>query len=150
MQQWLFIKMRFTKNWFREVTPSGKVVYRPTLVLEIKEKTGIVEHRFIVDSGADMSLMPKRVADEMSIDWKKGEKAKMKGIAEERMCWVEGRIHEIDVIIPDLKLEIQIPVCFVKGNAPFLLGRDGFFDYFKVTFEKFKLKTVFELIEEKN
>jgi len=140
--------MRFTKDWFREVTPSGKIVYRPTLVLHIKEKTEIVKHRFIVDSGADISMMPKRIADEMGIDWGKGEKTEMRGIAQKEECNVCGRIHEINVIIPDIELEIQIPVCFVKGNSPFLLGREGFFDYFRVTFEKVNMKTVFELIED--
>ncbi len=75
-------------------------------------------------------------------------KTEMRGIAQKKECNVYGRIHEINVIIPDLKLEIQIPVCFVKGNTPFLLGREGFFDYFKITFEKEKLRTVFELVED--
>jgi len=133
--------------------------------------------------GADISLMPGYIAEEIGLDWEKGQKnfailkirrilgysnsmnlimqnfnsqyilycdgkTEMRGIAQKKECNVYGRIHEINVIIPDLKLEIQIPVCFVKGNTPFLLGREGFFDYFKITFEKEKLRTVFELVED--
>ncbi len=139
--------MRFAKEWFRVITPLGKIVYRPVLVLEIKEKTKIEEYRFIVDSGADISLMSKYVANRIGIDWEKGKKTELRGISQKKECLVEGRIHEINVTVPDIKLEIQIPICFVDGNAPFLLGREGFFDYFRVIFEKVKLRTVFELTE---
>jgi hypothetical protein len=39
---------------------------------------------------------------------------------------------------------IRIPMCFAEGNAPLLLGREGFFDAFRVEFDKRQALTVFE------
>jgi len=133
---------------YKDTTPKGKIVYRPILDVYINEIGGWNKYDFIVDSGADISLMPEYIAEEIGLDWEKGQKIEMRGISQKEECFVEGRIHEIDIRIPDINLEIQIPVCFAKGNTPFLLGREGFFDYFRITFEKEKLRTVFELIEE--
>jgi len=71
----------------------------------------------------------------------------MSGIAKKEECIVEGRIHDVDIIIPDIKLKIRIPICFAEGDAPFLLGREGFMDYFDVKFKKQEKETIFELIK---
>jgi len=42
---------------------------------------------------------------------------------------------------------LTVPFCFAEGDAPLLLGREGFFDAFRVTFDKQRLVTLFELLE---
>jgi hypothetical protein len=39
-----------------------------------------------------------------------------------------------------------IPICFADSDASQLLGREGFFDYFRIEFDKPQLLTRFELI----
>ena len=138
--------MDFSKKWLPLESRLGKIIHRPILEIEfeeLKEKT----FRFIVDSGADVSLAPRHISDELKLDWDKGIEVEMSGIAKKEECIVEGRIHDVDIIIPDIKLKIRIPICFAEGDAPFLLGREGFMDYFDVKFKKQEKETIFELIK---
>lgn len=140
--------MEFTKDWSKEVTKGGKVIYRPILDLVLKEKETLTKYSFVVDSGADISLAPRYLAGRIGLDWAAGEKVVLKGISEKEICDVEGRIHEIDIIIPEIASKLRLPLCFAVGNVPFLLGREGLFDYFTVGFDKENKQTRFEIIHE--
>lgn len=52
----------------------------------------------------------------------------------------------MDIYISNVPCRLTIPLCFAEGDAPFLLGRDGFFDAFRVQFDQPRLQTVFELV----
>lgn len=84
--------MEFTKDWSKEVTKDGRVIYRSMLDLVIKEKETLMRYSFIVDSGADITLVPRYLADRIGLKWKAGEKVVLKGISEKEICDVEGRI----------------------------------------------------------
>ncbi|MFQ6054632.1 MAG: hypothetical protein ACE5KT_04340 [Methanosarcinales archaeon] len=136
--------MKFIKNWSKETTTTGEIIYRPMLCLYIQEKYTLGRYYFIVDGGADISLAPRYVANKIGLDWQSGKKVMMRGISRSKPCEVEGRVHKVEVIVPDIKLKIQIPICFAIGDAPLLLGREGFFDYFIVTYDKKNKRTFFE------
>ncbi|MEA1964212.1 MAG: DUF5678 domain-containing protein [Candidatus Aerophobetes bacterium] len=57
--------------------PSVVVIYRPILEVEIR---GIEEkwYRFIVDSGADISVAPRYICDRLNLTWYKGEQVEMR------------------------------------------------------------------------
>ncbi|HZY47034.1 MAG TPA: hypothetical protein VFE96_04480 [Candidatus Bathyarchaeia archaeon] len=132
----------FTKDWARHKTRSG-TIHRPVLDLLFREKQGYNLYTFIVDSGADISLAPKQMAERIGVNWAIGSKTKLSGISPKPECSVVGRIHTVGALLPDLALELNLPVCFADGNAPYLIGREGFFDRFKVTLDKKSLKTSF-------
>ncbi|MFQ5854279.1 MAG: hypothetical protein ACE5LU_01350 [Anaerolineae bacterium] len=54
----------------------------------------------------------------------------------------------MDVVVTELGIQITIPMCFADGHAPLLLGREGFFEYFRVTFDGQALLTTFEFVGE--
>jgi len=39
----------------------------------------------------------------------------------------------------------HLPMVFARGNAPFVLGQEGFFDAFDIAFEKTNRRMVFAL-----
>ncbi len=64
----------FSRSWIRQKTPTG-IVHRPVLDLLFKEKRGYNLYSFIVDSGADISLAPRELAERIGVDWAKGKRA---------------------------------------------------------------------------
>jgi hypothetical protein len=135
----------FTRDWARQKTRTG-TIYRPNVDLLFRESRGYNLYSFIVDSGADVSLAPRQLAERIGISWIKGSKVTLTGISPKPECSIIGRIQRVQAILPDLNIEIELPVCFAEGNAPYLIGREGFFDRFNITMDKSHLKTTFKLI----
>ena len=128
----------FARKWLRQKTRSG-TVYRPVIDLLIGRNL----YSFIVDSGADISLAPQQLAERIGLYWNKGKKITLSGISPKPECTLEGRIHEISALVPDIAIDLTLPVCFANGNAPYLIGREGFFDEFDITMDKTKRRTIF-------
>ncbi len=74
-----------------------------------------------------------------------GELTQLSGIAQHEECVVPASIHMLDIYIRDAGCQLTIPFCFAEGDAPLLIGREGFFDAFRIAFDKPQLVTVFEL-----
>jgi hypothetical protein len=55
-------------------------------------------------------------------------------------------VHVVVIHVLEAGCQLAIPFCFAEGPAPLLLGRDGFFDAFRVTLDKQQFMTVFELL----
>ncbi len=134
----------FTREWARQKTRSG-IIHRPIVDLLFAERRGHNLYTFIVDSGADISLAPRGLAERIGLDWAKGSKTTLRGISPKRVCSVEGRIHNVNAILPDLALQLELPLCFAEGDAPYLIGREGLFDRFKITLDKTNQRTSFTL-----
>ena len=132
----------FAKKWMRQKTRTG-TVYRPVIDLLFNEKIGRNLYSFIVDSGADISLAPRQLAERIGLDWDKGSKITLSGISPKPEYTLEGRIHTVSALVPDLALELALPVCFASSDAPLLIGREGFFDEFDITLDKTRRRTVF-------
>ncbi len=134
----------FTRGWIRQRTGTG-IVDRPVLDLLFREKRGYNLYAFIVDSGADISLAPRGLAERIGVDWAKGKRARLSGISPKPECSVDGRIHTVRTVVPALALELKVSVCFADGDTPYLIGREAFFDRFKVTLDKPNKRTTFTL-----
>jgi len=132
----------FTRKWARQKTRTG-TVYRPVIDLLFREKTGSNLYSFIVDSGADISLAPRQLAERIGLTWEVGTRITLTGISPKPECSLEARIHTISVVVPDLAEEVKLPMCFADGNAPYLVGREGFFDEFEIVLDKVGRRTVF-------
>ena len=126
----------------RQRTRTG-TTHRPIVDIVFKEKKNYNLYSFIVDSGADISLAPRQLAERIGLNWSRGSRISLTGISPRPECSVDGRIHEVGAILPDLALELTFPMCFADGNAPYLIGREGFFDRFKITLDKKEQRTIF-------
>jgi hypothetical protein len=114
----------------------------------VRGPAGSLPRYFLADSGADLSMAPLELCRELGLRWQDGAPLTLRGISQRKACLVQGRIHEVDILVPDADVMLfRVPIVFVRGNAPFVLGREGFFDAFDVTFEKASRRTVFQLVE---
>lgn len=140
--------MRFTKPWKLFTKHDGSTIWRPTLRVVLRQYGAPVYRHFLIDSGADLSLASRRVCDALGLEWEAGVKRTLRGISQKEVCQVESRIHHVDLFVAELGLQITIPICFAEGDAPLVLGREGFFEYFRITFDRQALLTTFEFTGE--
>lgn len=140
--------MRFTSSWKAFSSPDGSVIWRPTLRVLLSEAESLEPHRFLIDSGADLSLASRDLCHSLGKKWADGRRRILYGISRKKVCRVESRVHNVTLVVAELGVQIHIPICFAEGEAPLVLGREGFFEYFRVTFDRQALLTTFEFVGE--
>ena len=88
----------------------------------------------LVDSGADCSLFNIQVAEALGIDLSSARPARLTGISGQ----INGyRLEKIKIKVEGLDDAVEIPVCFVESpTVSVLLGQEGFFDKYRIRFEK--------------
>lgn len=129
------IEFDFKKEESRIFGPILRPVARIFLINEGKE---VAEHLY-VDSGADVSLIPKSVGDWLG--FKVGDKeeiTEIKGVGERGVPII---IKKIKMRIGEKESETRIAWALVE-EVPLLLGRTDVFNLFNVCFKKNE-KTVF-------
>lgn len=134
--------MKVQFDFVPEQTTYG-TVHRPVLLLKIRYKTTERVFDFLIDSGADFSLLKPECAKELGLDFESGKKRTIKGI-----CG-----HGIDC------LEKQATFTLTGFDAPFeskvfvskqlnlthnLLGRDNFFEHYRVGIDQKQKKIIIE------
>jgi len=90
-------------------------------------------HAF-VDSGSPWCMFKSDLADYLGIEWEKGERAEVGGI----LTGARDPIyfHKVTLFVED-HWTFQVRAGFVKKlSVPGILGRDGFFDHFRVQFDQ--------------
>jgi hypothetical protein len=135
--------IRFVREWREFIHPTGVSIYRPVLPVLVRGQHGFMERDFIVDSGADFAVASYELCRQLGLRWQEGMPITLRGISQRKACLVQGRIHEVDILVPDADVMLHLSMVFARGNAPFVLGREGFFDAFDITFEKKNRRTVF-------
>lgn len=93
-----------------------------------------VEVRCLIDSGAANTILNAALADELGIDLRTGGQHPFFGISGDP---VVGYDHMVSFRLKEDSHEYGMAVAFLPGlNATGLLGREGFFENYKVTFEQ--------------
>jgi len=139
--------IRFVREWREFTHPDGTIIYRPILPILVRSQHALLERDFLVDSGADLSMAPHELGRQLGLRWGDGVPITLRGISQRKTCLVQGRIHEVDIVVPAASVMLHLPMVFARGNVPFVLGREGLFDAFDITFEKINRQTVFQLVE---
>ena len=109
----------------------------PVVPIEVLTRTGYQKFDFIVDTGADCSIMPKSVAKDLAVDIRKAVKMHFGGI--------EGRsilTYIVKITVKITKTPIAI-TCALSSNeqCPFILGRKDVFSRYNILFDN-KSKTI--------
>ncbi len=126
------MKYRYTSFFPPEKTL--KWVKRPLLKIEIFGPAGNKEFYALVDSGADTSLFNVEIAELLGINLSKAKEQKFTGIS----GTIAGfYVPEVEISVEGIAQKIKIPVCFVQSpTVGLLLGQEGFFDLYRIKFEK--------------
>ena len=99
---------------------------------------------FFIDSGADLTLIPRSVGELLGLEFKEKEIVDMYGVGK----------SVISVVIKGIRMrfgkhEIPARVAWaLTEEIPLLLGRVDVFDPFHITFKQNNKKVIFKTIEE--
>jgi len=107
------------------------IIPDPVIPVSVLTKYGYQKFDFLVDTGADCSIMPKSVAKDLDID--------LSTLPKMRFCGIEGKsitayITKITIKITHTPIEIT---CALSTNekSPFILGRKDIFSKFNIAFD---------------
>ena len=116
--------------------PKVGTILRPLLPVQIAYKSSALGIRLLVDSGADLSMLPRGVAESLRIPVGELEPSTSKGIGDQEvpvgltqvtLFLSQGREHH--------QVEMPVQVVLEGEGPPYpLLGRDPFFREFDVAF----------------
>jgi hypothetical protein len=108
----------------------------PLINVTISYHSKSIISRALIDSGADVNLINSQFAKPLGFDYKTGAKSSLKGIVNQS---IDIYLHDIEFEVPRVSGK-KIPMSFGFIDSPtvgILLGQKGFFDNFRITFEKF-------------
>ena len=136
--------MTVSFNYKTVKRPDGTNVKTPSIPVLLSGKETF-ETIALLDSGADISAMPKDVADILGLDLS-GEVTPAYGIG--------GKVDSVQTKV-NITIEkghehynFQIPVKVILGDYdfPILLGRAGFFDKFVISFNQLDEKVILKRV----
>ena len=107
-------------------------ILRPIIPLEIRHGGNSIRYEALVDSGADMNIIPGELAEPLGIIAESGRKATVSGITGEGLPYY---IHDVTIHIGGWPYEVEMG--FMPEMPPFgygVVGQRGFFEHFKITF----------------
>ena len=124
--------------------PDGTYVKTPSIPIILKWKEQF-ETIALIDSGADISAIPKAIAEILGCDLS-GKIGQAYGIGgkvesvETKVNLTIKKVHE--------SYDFQIPVKVILGpyDFPILLGRSGFFEKFVVSFDQMQERVLLKRI----
>lgn len=123
--------MRKCFKFAKENSSSLGIVYRPIAKVGLRDASGeLFELSMLVDSGADITILSKRIGDIMGVDVEQGETKVFRGIVGEMIAYV----HKIPLSINGKEVETR--VAFALSEVPNLLGRLDIFKNFEISFRK--------------
>jgi len=116
--------------------PDKTEVKTPSIPVVIKGNGEVsLEAVALIDSGADISVIPKDFAELLNLDLS-GEKTKAFGIGGEVES-VESTVNlSVNKGHETYSFTIPIKIIFGAYDFPVLLGREGFFDQFIIIFDQ--------------
>jgi hypothetical protein len=117
-------------------------ILRPVAQLQIKsEKSGWFPIIMYIDSGADISLVPRNFGSLLGLDLRKNL-GQIRGIGE---AIVPLSLQIAKLRIEKHEIKVKIAVALIN-EVPYVLGRYDFFKLFKITFQEYDNKVVMEKV----
>jgi len=108
-------------------------ILRPVADIVLKTAVGATGVALYIDSGADISMVPRQTGEALGFQEGKGKIQEMKGIAGEGVPFIEIIVNA--VLGGEVEVAIPIAWALIEGVPP-LLGRKGIFDKFKIVFDE--------------
>lgn len=108
-------------------------ILRPVAKVNLLHKNISIPEIFYVDSGADITLIPRSVGELLALENPTPQEIiDIKGIGEKGVPIV---LRRVKIMLGDFKVDARIGWALIE-DVPLLLGREDFFKYFYVVFAK--------------
>ena len=104
-------------------------------MVEVAVSSGNQKRTFLalIDSGADHIIMPAAIAEVFGIDRRQCPRSSTMGVSMEP---IEGFVSHLTFQIAHQDDAFEAAVVFIDTNVPVLMGREGFFDRYRIKFEQ--------------
>jgi hypothetical protein len=123
----------------------GRYTKRPIVEVELSRGNQTRKFLGLIDSGADQIHMPAAIAEVFGIKREECRPWASMGISMES---TQGFVGELTFRIKNQLESFSAPVVFLDTDVPVLLGREGFFDRYRIKFEQDH--DTFEIIPARN
>lgn len=97
--------------------------------------------RFLIDSGADYTVIPNSYAALLGLEYNKIKSEEIK-IEIANLTFMHAK--KTSLILTLEKRDFEIPVLIAKEEAECLLGRKGIFEHFDITFQERNEEVIFQ------
>lgn len=112
----------------------------PLLPLSIKYKNKSNDYYALIDSGATISMFKADVADYLGINIEKGQEIIMRSIN----GLLRGYLHIVKIFVGRKQFPCKIIFSRDQETSFNILGRNSFFEKFKITFDEAKKSVTLE------
>ncbi len=107
------------------------IVSEPEVKLEVKTKNGFETVKFLLDSGAVVSSLPREMAAKMGYDLAFLPRTMFTGFGNK-----SSFAYKASMVLKVGEKQVDIPVVFTEmAGTQALIGRKGFFDNFAIIFD---------------
>jgi predicted aspartyl protease len=111
----------------------------PKVLVEVRTLAGYRTRPFLIDTGADLSVVPRRVAPQIGLDWDTLPVLPVTGVGHGQVLAKLGalpiRLGQVELTVRCLFLDQPV--------APFILGCTDVLDRFALTIDAGQSKVVF-------
>ena len=109
------------------------LISRPIIPLTILYRSRFVQYQALLDSGADYNVFHADIADYLGITLTKGKTMKVSGIGGDS---IKGYSHVVNLKVGNNLFTSSIIFSrHIPDQAIAVLGNQGLFDHFRVTFD---------------
>jgi len=134
--------MSFNFKYKPVVLKRGSKIYRPLIPITINGKEAF-DALAVLDSGSDITILPKEIAEELGVDFKGDNE--ISGIGGSPLKAKEGKINiTFGKGIEIYRFDIPVLVPTEKENLSLIIGRLGFFNQFRITFDESQKRIEFK------
>lgn len=114
-------------------------ILRPVIPIKVKNRNQEIGYYVLIDSGADICLFNAEIGEIIGLDIKKWKIKEVFGIGGKASFYY---LHKIKIEVGDWEYEIDagfMPSISGSLGMPYgVVGQSGFFEYFKVIFDRAK------------
>ena len=116
------------------LNPQEPWISRPIIPVRVSRKNNSLNISALIDSGADFCLFHSEIGRGLGLEIEKGKPLKFFGIEGSP---INAYLHLIEFQIIGIDRSVIIPVAFTESpGVVAILGQLGFFDNFRIKFEK--------------
>jgi predicted aspartyl protease len=120
-----------------KLTAFGRVS-DPTIPIAVQTSVGERTYMFLLDTGADFSVAPRRLAQQVGLEWTTLPEAQVVGVEQRG---VRARVGQLPIRVGSLTCTVRC-LFMDTSSAPFILGRADFLDRLILTIDPARQRIV--------